>query len=152
MSSGRCRLLLPSIWCLGCLGGLQHPGDEYGLFGLGSIAGTWTVLLTDQLQPLPTLLAGGAILFGLGVLLDLLRAPAAVWVLSWLASATVVYAVTQAGYPSVDAAVRKNGSLLAYMIFASQLGTCLASVATLVGAAVLRYAAMVRRDLAAPRA
>ncbi|MGK0154941.1 MAG: hypothetical protein ACI9SE_001901 [Neolewinella sp.] len=44
----RMRVLLPVVWAVGCAVGFGNPGDEYGLFALGSMLGTWTLMVTSS--------------------------------------------------------------------------------------------------------
>lgn len=150
----RFRLLLPAVWGLGCLMGHQSPGDEYFLFAVGSFVGAWAgILVAGDVQSLvlPVLLAGCLVMVGLGYVLDLLRGSLVVWLPAWIASGIALFFVALSSFESIEAAIAKNGSLLAYAICASQLGVYFATVLTLATAAVRRYAAMLGKDLAGQR-
>ena len=149
--SRRFRLLLPAIWGFGCLLGFQVPGDEYFLFAVGSIAGVWAGLLFAgdvQNVIVPVLAAGGLLMFGIGFVIDLLRGSLAVWLPTWIAFAALMYHVSLSGFESTAAAIAKNGSLLAHVVCASQLGVYCATLITLLAAAIRRYGALLSEDLA----
>ena len=133
----RMQWLLPVVWGLGCVIGYGNPGDEYGLFALGSIVGTWTLLLADEgiAVGLP-LVVGCALMFGAGGLLDRLHANRNAWLTTWLLVGGATCAFSIAQFESVEHAIAKNGSYGAYVAFASQAGTYVATVLTLAVAAV----------------
>jgi len=147
----RMRVLLPAVWGVGCLIGFGNPGDEYGLFALGSILGTWPLMLADSSLALGLPLVAGCVLMcGAGRLLEALSANRSMWLWTWLVVGVATYAFLLAQFETIDAAVAKNGSLGAYMAFASQLGTYVATVLTLLVAAVRSWFGGVTEDLPAP--
>ena len=133
----RFTVLLPCLWAPLCLLGYAHPGDEYGLWFAGSIAGVWPLLLFEISSPasaVPLLLAGGigtTALAGWG--LDHLRvAPRVWWILAVLLAAAVVE-MSLSAFPDLEQAWQKNGSLTAYLVVGAQVGTTLATALLLVG-------------------
>lgn len=132
----RMRMLLPTVWGVGCALGYSNPGDEYGLYALGSILGVWTIVLVDKIMLAPALLAGCAIMFGFAVLLERLRVSRRVWLIVWVVSGLGVYLSSLMMFPSVERAVAKNGSMAAYLALGSQLGVYLATIVSLVVGAV----------------
>lgn len=119
--------LLPLAWALTSFAAVHRPGDEYGLWGAGALAGIWIVPLLGHAGSvwslLPLVLAAGmATLAIVGALLDRLRTPRLGWMLAWAAAATAFCGLTIAAYPSYDRAISRNGSLLAYLLFASNMG------------------------------
>jgi len=130
--ANRMRVVLPTVWGLGCALGYSNPGDEYGLYALGSIIGVWTIVLVDKIALLPTLVAGCAIIFGFAVLLERLRASRRLWVIVWLVSGIGLYLTSLMMFPSVERAVAKNGSMAAYLALGSQLGVYLATISSIV--------------------
>tara|TARA_R110002096_G_scaffold35289_5_gene99878 strand:+ start:5026 stop:5490 length:465 start_codon:yes stop_codon:yes gene_type:complete len=146
----RLRVLLPVIWAAGCAIGFGRPGDEYGLFALGSILGTWTLFIADQIGVVLPLLAGGVLMYGAGRLLESLSASRNLWLATWLIAGVATCALSLAQFESIEAATAKNGSLGAYMVFASQVGTYVATVLTLLVAAVRSWFGKIADDLRTP--
>jgi hypothetical protein len=135
--STRMRVLLPAVWAVGCLVGFGNPGDEYGLFVLGSILGTWTLILSNSNPGLVLpLLVGCALLYGAGRLLESLSANRNLWLATWLILGLSSYVFVVNQFTSITAAVEKNGTHGAYVAFASQLGVYVATTLTLLVAAV----------------
>lgn len=148
------RRLLPIVWGVGCILGFAEPGDEYGLFALGSILGVWVALLFPAAGSpanllLPVLVAGCGLMYCFGLVLDRLQGRRMVWLGAWLATAVVGAVWLLLGHASFAAALAKNGSLLAYLACASQLGTYVATLATGIWAGIARYFALWKADLAA---
>ena len=140
--SPRMSLLLPAVWAIGCLVGFGNPGDEYGLFALGSILGTWTLFLSDSTPGLVLpLLTGCSLMYGAGRLLESLTANRKLWLVTWLLLGVATYAYVLAQFESIDAAIAKNGTHGAYVAFASQLGTYVATTLTLLVAVVRSWLA-----------
>lgn len=125
------RVLLPAVWGAGCILGFGNPGDEYGLYALGSILGVWTIVFVNEIALGPALLAGCAIMFFLAVLLERLGASRKLWLAIWMISGLAIYFASLEMFPSVERAVAKNGSLGAYLALGSQLGAYLATIVTL---------------------
>jgi hypothetical protein len=126
--------LLPLAWALVLAGGRVHRGDEYGMYLLAS-APAW---------PLAFALAGvaegmgmwaGSFLCGLlwilplGWTMDRARVRLLPWLLLWTVVASVVAALLVTQHPSLERAIRKNGSLWAYAF--AGLGLTLVPVAFL---------------------
>ena len=143
----RMQLLLPVVWGLGCAIGYAHPGDEYAGFVLGSILGTWTLLLTDETSLLLPLLVGCALMWGMGRLLELMKANRIIWTITWLVVAAAFYVWSIFRFESVEHAIAKNGSLAAYLAFASQIGAYAATLVTS-GLAAVRAALCAKRTTA----
>ncbi len=135
--------VLPLLWAACCLLGFRFPGDEYGLWVLGSVAGVWVFLLAGDLQTtlyaLPLLaLAGMITMWGAGRALDRLRMPWKLWLgVAALAAAFVVEAMLHR-YDSLEAAVQKNGSLAAYLIFGVHAGNYAATLFGMIGVGLWR--------------
>ncbi len=145
----RFAVLLPCLWAPLCLLGYSHPGDEYGLWFAGSIAGVWPLALFDVSSPasaIPLLLAGGVgttALAGWG--LDRLRVSRlAWWVLAFLLAAATVE-MSLAAFPDLEQARQKNGSLTAYLVVGAQVGTTLATVVLVLGYGAARGLLRMRR-------
>lgn len=132
--------LVPALWALATVAGFQHPGDEYGLFALGAMAGLWVLLVLEPSSPLgglaPVLVAGALTTGLLGLLLDRLRASPWVWGVVCAVAAAAAACTMLARFPSLERAIGKNGSLTAYWICAFQLGGYAATLIALAVAAV----------------
>lgn len=135
----RLQVLAPVCWGLGCALSYTQPGDEYALYAIGSIAGSWVALFANSGGPplFSVLLTGCAVLFGLGWLLDRLGANRRLWAGLWVAIGLGLLAWSIGSFESYERAMRKNGSLLAYVAASSQLGITLASL-VVVGVAAMR--------------
>lgn len=143
----RMRVLLPVVWAMGCAVGFGNPGDEHVLFALGSMLGTWPLMVTSSnLGLMLPLLVGCALMGGAGRLLECLAASRALWLATWLVFGVSTCALSLAQFDSIEAAVAKNGSLGAYIAFASQLGTYAATIVTLLVAAVHRWLGVVANE------
>ncbi len=125
--------LLPVVWAVVAFASAYYPGDEYGLLATGSVMGIWVLFLVKNSSgiwaSLPLLLlAGGASMAVVGLLLDLLRTPRRLWIVLWLVLASLICLVYIESYPSYQRAMCKNGSLQAYIFFSLNAGltvTCL---------------------------
>jgi hypothetical protein len=133
-------LLVPIAWMMLSAISFRYPGDEYGLWGFSSIAGTWAILVAPSFfstlsgdhprDLLPWVLAVGFFSTAIpAYLLDRFRAPRIPFLIVW-ATATFLLTINAIGqHESYQRAMSKNGSLQAY-IYAS-------SVITLTGTALL---------------
>ncbi len=112
--------LLPLCWTPVSVLGYLYPGDEYGLYAMGSLPGVWAYFLfrlgdvNSVLFPLHIAL-GGALVMALGGLaLDKLHANRRTF---WLAApvlAVVLFVYALASYGSLKEALARNGSYQAY--------------------------------------
>jgi hypothetical protein len=128
--------VLPILWGTIATFSFRYPGDEYGMFFVGSLSGLWVLWLfprlhqgvsPDSIFPV-VLLAGVATMAVLGYLLDLLRCSRVAFVIIWLAAAAILLAYVLGSYPSYEGALAKNGSPQAYVLFAANLSLLLASL------------------------
>ena len=113
--------LLPLLWGPTSLVSYYHPGDEYGLYFVSSLLGSWFVMIGDAGDirdlwiPLSIAATGAAVIAVLGLLLDLLRVTRVGLLACWaLLSAFLVWKQFQP-YPNVKEALEKNGSWTAYV-------------------------------------
>ena len=119
--------ILPTVWVMIAAIGFRYAGDEYGLWGVGSLAGTWLFGIfrsfhsgssPSALLP-PVLIAGFATMALLGYFLDRLRTPRIPLIITWLAVTGLLVAYLLNQYPTLERAVAKNGSILAYVLSAA---------------------------------
>lgn len=114
------RWLLPLLWAAICRLNFDHPGDEYGMWGVASMAAAWIIPFGgtsgDIKEILPRALFAGALtMFVVGWIMDRVRVPRRWWFITWLplAAALCVWSLSQ--YPSYARAMSKNGSLHTYV-------------------------------------
>lgn len=124
------RWAFPLAWLATSAAALEYPGDEYGLWGAGSLAGMWIA----SVAPLPgdvrtialAVWCAGAPLMALaGWPLDALRLSRRAWLAAWLAVAFLLCLWTIGAHRSYERAVSRNGSLTAYVLFSLNFGSYL---------------------------
>jgi len=122
-------LAVPAGWAALSLLHFHFPGDEYGLWAVSSMAGTWSLLLLPNLgdihQPWIRLCVAGVgalVMAGAGWMLWRLRVRKHWWLVLWLVVAVVVLVTSVKSYPSLEHALRKNGSWTAYILSSLLLG------------------------------
>jgi len=133
---------LPALWGIGSLVHFHFPGDEYWLWVLGSIAGSWVAFIMPNTGDIHhwTLRAavvgtGALTMFGAGALLLWLKVPIRAWIAGWLVSAPAMFALSLRGVSSFADALAKNGSWTACGLFASlAAATFTTALCILVGA------------------
>lgn len=111
---------IPLIWLIVAGIARYHPGDEYGLFLAGSIAGFWIEFLFREFGNIDfimtrVMIAGALTICVAGAILDLLRVPVRAWFAIWIPLAALIFWITLAEYPSLARAISKNGSITAYV-------------------------------------
>jgi hypothetical protein len=132
--------LLPALFAAIGLLALGHPGDEYGLLLLGTISGIWSFPLADAGSPqrggVVLILAGAIVMAAIGWGHDRMRTPP--WRLAAyaLAAAGLALWLLLSGQDSYERAIAKNGSLLAYVLCALNLGLQLGSLFALPASAI----------------
>jgi hypothetical protein len=140
---------LPFAWTAVAWINFAHPGDEYGGFAGGSLAGLWILLVFDfsgniNLALPPVLLAGAATVSIFGWLLDKLRAPRPLWGVLFAGVAVSLFCWSFFSFPSVERALAKNGSYEAYILPSMNLALYVATLATLAGTGLYRLARRLR--------
>ena len=128
--------VLPFLWGVCCYLSFRHPGDEYGLWGTGSVVGVWIVFIIGNAGDikdllLPTVLTGICVMAVVGLILDRLRTSRLIWLIILVVAALAVCIASLASFPSYDRAISKNGSLSAYLLFSFNAGLYIASVLSL---------------------
>lgn len=121
--------LLPFLWAVCSVMSFRFPGDEYGLYAISSMVGTWIVMVVDMPGDIHhpafwiSITVTGAIIMSLaGLVLSLLRAKIKLWLILYIAAAVLFFAVALSGYPSIERALSKNGSLWAYIFSSLNMG------------------------------
>lgn len=136
--------VLPVVW--GGFSLLQHrfPGDEYGLYAVGSIAGVWILFFVPDgdvnsvLFPLRIALAGMAVMAFAGLILDLLKAHRIAFWCLWVVGVVALFLIDILSYPSLERAIAKNGSLWAYLLAAANLSLYASGLLVLAGALLMK--------------
>ena len=129
--------MLPAIWAAAAVVSFFHPGDEYGLFVTGTIAGSWICAFMQQIgHPRDVLwiimVVGIAILGLLGFGMDKLRVSKRAWGLLFVSSFATILAFSLLQFPSLERAIGKNGSITAYAAWATNMGLYLSIVLALI--------------------
>jgi hypothetical protein len=141
--------ILPACWAACSL--LQHrfPGDEYCFYALAALPGMWIspfVLRSippEQVGPYIAL-AGAPLLAVLGLAMDWVRVRKRLWGILWLGVGIAVFCAVLFSFPSIDRAIRKNGSIMAYVLLGVTVGLYAASLLSLVGTGAWRIAKRLR--------
>ena len=145
--------LLPVVWTSVAWTNFYYPGDEYGSFVAGSLAGVWIALVVQMsgspANMLPPLLMAGALTVAVaGLLMDLLRVRWTAWIVLWLGAAMLLFAWSFGSFASVERAISKNGSIQAYILPSINLGLYFASITMLLGAGAYRLFCRLRNRIA----
>ena len=118
--------LVPALWALGAFGSWRHPGDEYGLVGASMLVSIWLVILihSNNLSQatLPLIAAGALPMAVFGFLLDRLPVSRRWWAAVYILASAALFAWGLLSFPSLERAIAKNGSILAYAFCAANLG------------------------------
>jgi hypothetical protein len=138
--------LLPVAWCLCEVFAFQNPGDEYGLWAMGSGAGIWILFIVGNVGDIkgalvPVTVAGVLTMVPVGFLMDRIRVNRRLWAIAWLLLAGAVGVVSVFSHPSYERAIAKNGSLAAYVPYSCNIGlylSALLSIVVTVGRRVVR--------------
>ncbi len=145
------RILLPVLWLLSAMVSEQHPGDEYGLWGVACLPAVWLVLVMPRANPiklLPLVYAAGMLSTGLiGWALDRLQVRRLVWMAMWSTGVIALVWAAMYQYESYQRAIARNGSLTAYDSAASSLSLVLTSAACICGGLFWRGVQVVRSKL-----
>lgn len=130
----RCFFLfiLPIMWMGISTAHYFFPGDEYGMYALSSIVGSWPGFIWGMpSSPLAMVLiitiSGGAVMAGVGCLMDWLKVRKKFWVIFLVVSTVAVFIFEIASYSSIQAALGKNGSWWAYIFSSILIGIYISS-------------------------
>lgn len=141
-------LFSPLAWAGCSLLHFQYPGDEYAMYFISSVAGSWIFSIFqagdihNPLIPLSVAATGAVVIAAAGWLLVRLRVRKALWAGLFAASALVILWLMLHSFPNLERALRKNGSWWAYVCSAVQLGMY---TATVLSAAVVGITRLCRR-------
>ena len=118
--------LVPALWSACAFGSWHHPGDEYGMFVVSALAAMWTlfILKPGHLSNVYLLLiaAGALPMAGFGFLLDRLPVSRRLWSVFYIVASVGWFVWMLWQFPTLKAAIAKNGSISAYAFCASNLG------------------------------
>jgi hypothetical protein len=121
--------LLPLLWSVCSLLSFEFPGDEYGIYAVSSMAGTWALFLFNIQGDIHkfafrgTITATGIIVILIaGFILAKLRVKLKLWFVLYITLAVVIMVLTINSYPSFEKALSKNGSLWAYLFGSLNMG------------------------------
>jgi hypothetical protein len=142
-------LVVPILWSFVSVIHFRFPGDEYGLWVISSIAGSWVLMVVpgvgDINQPwIRSSVAGaGALVMAVfGCVLCWLKVRILFWLVLWLMSALTWLGFMLSGYPSLERALAKNGSWWAYLLSAALMA---AYTAILISMATGTFQLILRR-------
>ena len=136
-------LVVPILWSFASVIHFRFPGDEYAMWGISSMAGTWILFLAPSVgdihQPwIRSSVAGtGALVMAaVGGIQYWLKVRVWLWTLLWLISALVWLGCMISQYPSAERALAKNGSWPAYLLSAALLAAYCASLLGIAGGTI----------------
>jgi hypothetical protein len=127
--------LLPLVWSACSLLSLKYPGDEYGLYAVSSMVGTW-VIFAVNMQGHPhdpafwmSITATGAIIMSLiGWGLSAMRVKVKLLLIIQILAATSFFLLAVFSYPTIAKALSKNGSWWAYIFSSLNMGLYVAVI------------------------
>jgi hypothetical protein len=118
--------LVPSLWSICAFGSWHHPGDEYGMFIVSVLASIWLAFLLDfgHLSEVYLLLiaAGAVPMAGFGFILDRLPVSRRLWSAFYIVASVGWFVWMLWQFPTLKAAIAKNGSISAYAFCGANLG------------------------------
>jgi hypothetical protein len=133
---------LPLAWSACCWANFHFPGDEYAGWVIGSIAGTWVLMLgiiktSGDIHQFwsalgPTLLAGAATMALLGWLLGCLRARLAILPVGSVGIAVLMTWFAWRNYGSYSRLIGGMGSLTAVILPGINIGLTVTAAATVI--------------------
>jgi hypothetical protein len=133
-------LALPLLWGMVSLLHFQSPGDEYAMWAISSLAGTWALLLAPNVGDIhqwwircSVAGTGTLVMFGVGWLLVWLKVRVRIWLAIWFVVTGILFVTSVQSYPSIERAVAKNGSLVTYFLSATLLASYVATLAGIAG-------------------
>lgn len=145
---------VPLVWAACSFFGFKYRGDEYGMYAVSAMPGVWLMLLTrydnihSPLFPLMIVLGGAPIFAGFGAIMDWLRVRKWLAVTLWGIAALVLLTWLIALFTNLEfdleRAIRKNGSIWAYVFAATSAGLYVSVLLSIARTAVQRVCARMR--------
>ncbi len=133
--------LVPALWSMCAFGSWHHPGDEYGMFCVSVLVSLWLAVLSKFGHPSEVyllLIAAGTLPMSVfGFLLDRLPVSRRLWAAVYIVASVGLFAWSLLSFPSLQRAIAKNGSILAYAFCAANLGMYVSVLTCLCGGAIV---------------
>ncbi len=136
-------LVVPGLWVTCSLIHFQFPGDEYALWVIDSMAGSWVYFLVpnvgDILQGWSRFSVAGAgalVMAMVGWILCWLNVRKRIWTGLWAVGAVAWSGFMMSWFTSLEQALAKNGSWWAYLFSAAMIAAYLATLLALIGGGV----------------
>ena len=133
--------LIPLLWSASSLFSFNFPGDEYAIYSISSIAGSWFVMIfpiggdIHDFVFRGTITAIGAIvMLIIGLLMSKLKVNFKLWLLFYLIASIAIFLLSINSYPSIERALSKNGSYWAYIFGSLNLGLYISIIFSLITA------------------
>jgi MFS family permease len=132
------------VWLLPLLCGIcsyihhSYPGDENGMWLLGSAPGLWIaprVFLSGASKAAAAAgiaVALAVVMLAIGWTMDRFRVRKVLWAIVFAVCALGVLALSILGFPSIERALSKNGSWWAYILLSINVGVYLSVVVSAV--------------------
>jgi len=134
------RLAVPLLWCICSLIHFQFPGDEYALWVIDSMAGSWIFWLLPKVGDIHqgwirgSVAGAGALMMAMaGSILCGLNVRKRVWIGLWAVGAVAWSGFMMSRFTSSAEAVAKNGSWWAYLFSAALMAGYFATLLALMG-------------------
>ena len=131
--------LLPLLWSICSLLSFQFPGDEYAIYAVTSMAGTWAVILFKIQGDIHDFafrgtitITGAIVMLTAGILLAKLRVKMRLWFVIYIIAAVVFLVVSLSNYPTIEKALSKNGSWWAYILGSINMGLYVSVVLSMI--------------------
>lgn len=136
-------LLVPVLWSVTSLIHFQFPGDEYAMWGISSLAGSWVLSSTPNVGDINQAWIrfsvaglGFLVMAVVGWVLCWLKVRIRTWSALWLACAIAWLAFMIGKFPSTERALAKNGSWSAYVLSAMLMAAYATTLLAILGGGV----------------
>ncbi len=138
-------LVVPVLWGVASLIHFHFPGDEYAMWLIDSMAGSWVLALTSNVGDihqwwirLSVAGSGTLVMAMVGGILCWLKVRKRVWTGWWAVGAVAWLGFMMSSFTSLEQALAKNGSWWTYLFSAAMMATYSATLITLAGGVVKR--------------
>jgi len=137
-------MFIPAVWLIAAVTSFYHPGDEYAMFFVSSMAGSWRFFLMSSSSGHPSdmlfsiLVIGGVTLAVVGFVMDRAKIAKRIWIMLFAGCFAALVASSILGHPSYHRAIQKNGSLTAYVSAAFNIGIYFSIVLAFAGKGIGR--------------